>query len=134
MLAHDVRIELALAEDVKAAGSAGPGEDVRRRINAAPLRPSNEPRKIVDLNRRRHGTLTQTPEGGSLLGDLAIPEGFCTLVRPHKMGRKRTLSNLSSRFCRTRIGHDELGRELVPRANLGRATPWQYQLLHEPLH
>src|SRR5437879_9076386 len=134
MLAHDVRVELPLAEDVQAAGRAGTREHVRGRVDTAPLRPSNEPGKIVDLNRGRHGILTRTAEGAGLLGDLAIPSGFRRWIRPRGWDASAPYQTFPPGSAARELDVDVLGSELVPRANLRRATAWQDQLFHESFH
>src|SRR5881296_3722031 len=47
VLAHDVRVVLALPEDVQPAVRARAPEDVRAGVDAAPLRAADEPRELV---------------------------------------------------------------------------------------
>src|SRR2546422_113011 len=75
VLAHDVRIEFALPEDVQAARGAGAREHVRGRVGTAPLRTSDHPGQVVYLRRRgTHRIMPPSrPKAGAFLGVFQFP-------------------------------------------------------------
>src|SRR2546428_3939942 len=150
VLAHDVRIEFALPEDVQAAGGARAREDVRGRVDAAPLRTSDHPGEVVYL--RRGGTHRimppSRPKAGAFLGLFQFP-----IRREEHTGRPAlhlvhgsAWSEHEARDARApyqtfppdSAGQNSfaafLRRTLRRRADFRGATPRQDELLHEALH